>query len=169
MTDKKWTIAFILMTVLSTVLLCLLCFQSCQPEPEPTIVTKTDTLVVHSTDTIFVEKPKFISRTILDTVYITKDTIVYRESRTYEDSLSTIWISGVNPELDSIRYYIPRDTVIVSNETTITKTEIKRMGWGITLGLYGGYGGYYNPQNGTVGLSPEIGLGVAIGWSFLFK
>lgn len=139
------------------------------PEPVESIVTKSDTIYTHSIDTIFVEKPMFISRTILDTVYIPKDTFLICESKTYEDSLATVWISGINPELDSIRYYIPKDSVFINTETTITKVELKHHGWGITVGPYVGFGGNYNPFNQTFGGGVEVGLGVTIGYSFLFK
>ena len=138
------------------------------PEPEESIVTKSDTIYTHSIDTIFVEKPKYITSIILDTMYI-HDTVMLKEQKMYEDTLSTIWVSGFDVELDSVRYYIPRDSIFVNTETTITKVELKRHGWGITVGQYVGLGGNYNPFNQTFGGSVEVGIGVSIGYSFIFK
>lgn len=138
------------------------------PEPEESIVTKSDTIYLHSTDTIKVPKIEYVDRLILDTIHVT-DTILIREQLEYEDSISHIWVSGIEPAIDSIIYFIPKDTVLINTETTITKVELKHHGWGITVGPYVGFGGNYNPFNQTFGGGVEVGLGVSIGYSFLFK
>lgn len=168
MSEKTHIIIEVVMAVL-IVVLSLLLFRSCGSETEPSIETKIDTFYIRKTDTLLVEKPKWKDRIVLDTIYIPSDTILIKEQKVYEDTLSTIWVSGINPLVDSIRYYIPRDTVIINKETTITKTKLKRNGWAITVGPYIGYGGFYNQQNNTLGFGPSVGLSVSVGYSYIFK
>lgn len=132
-------------------------------EPETVIEFKTDTIYKHSIDTIKVDKIVYKDKKVLDTIYV-HDTVLVREQKVYEDSLSRIWISGIQPEIDSIQHFIPRDTVIVNNETTITKTVKKHWNWGVGLGAYVGAGAGYNPINNSFGVqAPEVGVGLIIG------
>lgn len=137
------------------------------PEPEETIITKSDTIYTHSIDTIFVEKPKLITSVILDTIYVPRDTFLVSESKTYEDSLSTIWISGIDAELDSVRYYIPKDTILINTE--ITKTIVERKHWGqfIGVGVTLGASAGYNPMfKQPVWGAPTISVGLTYGWGY---
>lgn len=129
----------------------------------------SDTVYIHSTDTLYLPKDSIIYKwkKVTDTLYLPKDTTLLVEQKYYEDSLSGIWISGVNPEIDSIKHFIPRDTVVVTNEITHTVIQEVRSGWGITIGGYAGGGGYV--INGQVGVAPEIGLGCTVGWTYIFK
>lgn len=88
--------------------------------------------------------------TIRDSL-IYKDTLVYDSvnvivpitQKKYEDSTYTAYVSGFNPQLDSIRLY--RKTIY----QTITEKPIR---WGI--GLVGGYG------YGIKGFTPFAGIAV---------
>ena len=141
----------------------------CNSKPiEPAIEIHSDTVFVHSTDTVTIHKDSIIykEKKVLDTVYV-HDTVLVKEQKVYEDSVSRIYISGIEPEIDSIIHFIPRDTVVVTTETTKTIVKQKKSGLGITLGIYGGYGGYVH--NGHVGLAPEFGVGGCIGWTYIIK
>lgn len=78
-----------------------------------------------------------------DTAYIVLD----RVQREYEDTLFHAWVSGYEPELDSIHVY--RQTQYITNTITI-KEPAKR--WHV--GLNASYGA------GKDGFSPYIGIGV---------
>lgn len=119
----------------------------------PLEVLKVDTLVL--TQDVFIDRPMPVKTTIVDTVRIpvvktetihdTTYVIVGMESKVYEDSLYTAWVSGYRPSLDSIvihqvnRYY----PVYIEQ-----KAERDRF----NIGVSGGYGVSKD------GLSPFIGI-----------
>ena len=135
--------------------------------PEENIEKHSDTIWIRKTDTLYVDTIIYKWKRVVDTLYLSKDTALLVEEKCYEDSLSRVVFTGIDCELDTIIHFVPKDTLIINNETTITKVEEVRSGWGITIGLYAGYGGYVN--GGKVGVSPEVGLGGTIGWTYIFK
>lgn len=120
-----------------------------------TIVERVDTLVVR--DTIVAYKPKYISKRVVDSIYVPvrevvveRDTIkvlLEREQVVWEDSLARVYASGILPKVDSIHHY--RDKMVITKETII-KTTPK---WGV--GIQGGIG------VGKGGLTPYVGVGVS--------
>lgn len=120
-----------------------------------TIVERVDTLVVR--DTIVTYKPKYISKRVVDSIYVPvrevvveRDTIkvlLEREQVVWEDSLARVYASGILPKVDSIHHY--RDKMVITKETII-KTNPK---WGV--GIQGGIG------VGKGGLTPYVGVGVS--------
>lgn len=120
-----------------------------------TIVERVDTLVVR--DTIVSYKPKYISKRVVDSIYVPvrevvveRDTIkviLEREQVVWEDSLARVYASGILPKVDSIHHY--RDKMVITKETII-KTNPK---WGV--GIQGGIG------VGKGGLTPYVGVGVS--------
>lgn len=120
-----------------------------------TIVERVDTLVVR--DTIVAYKPKYISKRVVDSIYVPvrevvveRDTIkvlLEREQVVWEDSLARVYASGILPKVDSIHHY--RDKMVITKETII-KTNPK---WGV--GIQGGIG------VGKGGLTPYVGVGVS--------
>ena len=133
---------------------------------EQEVKIETDTIYLHSTDTCFVYKENIQYKEIraIDTIYVT-DTILIREQKLYEDSLAKIWISGVEPELDSICYFIPRDTVLVN--TTQTVIQHKKQGWGQFVGVGAGIG-YGLSLGPTHHFEPYVGINIVygVGWHF---
>lgn len=127
--------------------------------PEPELVIQTDTLRIR--DTLLVEKPVPVEVRVVDTMLVAvTDTIsindtVYlhlpREIKHYEDSLFRAQVSGYRPALDWIEIYPQREVVT----RTISVGSLKR--WGI--GFQAGYGAYVS--EGSVGLSPYIGIGIS--------
>ena len=125
-------------------------------------------------DTIKVVKPLLVESTIVSHKIVTlpryntivKDSVVTRDSvilhhdsvdvvipieqKVYRDSLYTAWVSGYQPELDSIH--------IVNQQIHVK--DMHNLGNNFTFGLQAGYG--ITPR----GLQPYIGLGVGFRFSF---
>lgn len=122
---------------------------------EGTIVERVDTLVIR--DTIVAYKPKWITKRVVDTEYVSvpeyivrNDTIVAvleREQVVWEDSLARVFASGINPQVDSVMHY---RTEKVINHIIPVKVQSR---WG--LGVQGGVG------FGKDGLTPYVGVGVS--------
>lgn len=118
-----------------------------------------DTLEV--CETVFVEKPVFYEKRKTDTVLISitdtiriRDTLymyAVREQVHWSDSLSDIYASGIEVDIDSVKHYMTKQVVTISREV-VTKTHPK---WGV--GIQAGYGIGFS-QNITA--SPYIGIGV---------
>lgn len=105
-------------------------------KPKTEVVTKIvegqpDTVVVVKHDTIVCYEPRYIEKTITDTLHIT-DTIFLREQKHYhEKDFYDIWISGYEPKLDSFRIYPKIEYKTLTN--TITKT-VEKQGWTLYAG-----------------------------------
>lgn len=158
----NYKISTILLTILSVVLLATTIYYATNPQIEHKTVEKTDTVEIHTIDTITVTKKDIEYRDvfILDTIFV-KDTSLIVEQKVFEDSISTIFISGVNPELDSIEYRIPRDTLKIEIEkiqTVKEKDNFFKNRFVITAGIYAGYGLLTKKPDLYVGL----GFGVRI-------
>lgn len=133
------------------------------PQPEEKIEFKTDTILIKKWDTLYVDTIIYKERKVLETVYL-HDTILLREQLEYEDSLSHIWVSGIEPAIDSIVHFIPRDTIIVNNETTITKIQKKHWNWGIGLvGSVGCSAGYNQIEKNAFVGAPAVSIGIGVG------
>ena len=137
------------------------------PKPEETIVVRTDTITKRIIDTIYVDTIIYKYKRITDTLYIPSDTALLVEEKTYEDSISTIVIEGVNPELKSVEYRIPRDSVFVNTE--IERTIIKDKHWkqfigiGFSIGAMGGY----NPITKQAEIvAPGAGITITYGFGY---
>lgn len=142
----------------------------CSVKPEavdPVVIVKTDTLVRY--DTVYVPKIKWKEKIkeikVIDTVYMPADTLLCVTQKHYEDSIASIYVSGIEPEIDSVRYFLPVKEIYVEKE--IQTTKIKKSGLVINLGIYGGYGAAV--KDGQVYLAPEIGIGGSIGWGWVIK
>ena len=156
---NKYKISTILLTVLSAVLIALTIYYSANKQIEYITVENTDTIFVHTVDTVKVNKSEIIYRDvhILDTIYI-KDTALVVEQKVYEDTISTIYFKGINAEIDSIEYRLPKDTVHIFTETTNTISQ-KESFWHnrfvVTAGVYAGYG--------LLNRKPDIYVGLGFG------
>ena len=154
-----YKISTLILTVLSVILLSTTIYYANNTQVKYDTVTKNDTIIIKSIDTITIEKTNISYRDIivLDTVFI-KDTSLIVEQKVFEDSISTIYISGVNPELDSIEYRLPKDTVQIFTEKIQTVKE-KESFWHnrfvVTAGIYAGYG--------LLTKKPDIYVGVGFG------
>lgn len=153
---NKYKIATFLLSLVSLILLATTIYYSSNKKVVYETVTKNDTILIKSIDTITIEKTNISYRDviILDTVFV-KDTSLIVEQKVFSDSISTIYISGVNPELDYIEYRLPKDTVQIFIEKVQTVKE-KESFWHnrfvVSAGVFAGYG--------LVHKQPDIFLGV---------
>ena len=128
-------------------------------------IKSIDTVVVRDTLRIEVpvEKIKYRDRKVVDTLYLQtpQDTTPLPiEEKVYEDSISTIQISGYKPQIDKIEYHIPQKTVYV--DKVVEVPQVKKWyedRFVISAGVYTGYSPIYNNFDVIVG----FGVGVRLG------
>lgn len=126
-----------------------------RPQTPPEV--QRDTLYIR--DTITAKDPVYFVRRELDTVWVQaldtlRDTVLValpREQVEWQDTLATVWASGVAVEVDSVRHYTATRVV------TVREVEKVKARW--ALGVQAGYGA------GKDGLSPFVGVGVT--WAVL--
>lgn len=109
-------------------------------------VAKTDTISVTEyktiRDTVFVYKPKYYKEVVRDTVQLNhfvrnEDKYLVVTQKEYRDSNYVAWVSGVEPQLDSIMVF--NNTEYVFKTYTIEKVktiEDKTGKWFTGAGLY---------------------------------
>ena len=113
-------------------------------KPQCNYETKTDTVTEYKiiSDTAFVERPKLCKEIIRDTVWL--DSLRYNgynhliaSQKEYRDSNYVAWVSGVEPQLDSIMVF--NNTEYVFKTYTIEKVktiEDKTGKWFAGAGIY---------------------------------
>ena len=159
---NNYKIFTVLLTILSVVLLFSTVYFATNPQIEYETVTKYDTTYVHTIDTVTVTKSDIVYKNIivLDTIYIS-DTAMLVEQKVFSDSISTIFISGVNPELDSIEYRLSRDTVQIYTEKIQTVKEQESF-WHnrftISAGVFAGYGLVHRQPDVFIGVGCAVRL-----------
>ena len=109
-------------------------------------VTKTDTISVTEyktvRDTIFVGKPKFYKEVVRDTVPLNlfvrnEDNYLVVTQKEYRDSNYVAWVSGVEPQLDSIMVFNNTEYIFKTSTIETVKTiEDKTGKWFMGTGLY---------------------------------
>ena len=109
-------------------------------------VTKTDTISVTEyktvRDTIFVDKPKFYKEVVRDTVPLNlfvrnEDNYLVVTQKEYMDSNYVAWVSGVEPQLDSIMVFKNTEYILKTSTIETVKTiEDKTGKWFTGAGLY---------------------------------
>lgn len=126
------------------------------------IEEKVDTIYVH--DTITQYEPIIEEREVIHKEYIPvvhQDTIwrqdtlfiaLDREQVIWQDSLSRVYASGINTQVDSVQHYIQER--VITREVVVPK--VRKTRWGI--GVQVGYGVQFGQQVTT---SPYIGVGVS--------
>ena len=113
-------------------------------KPQCNYETKTDTVTEYKIirDTAFVERPKLCKEIIRDTVWL--DSLLDNDynhlivsQKEYRDSDYVAWVSGIEPQLDSIMVF--NNTEYVFKTSTIEKfktIEDKTGKWFTGAGLY---------------------------------
>ena len=112
--------------------------------PQYNYVTKTDTVTEYKIirDTTFVERPKLCKEIIRDTVWL--DSLLDNDcnhlivsQKEYRDSNYIAWVSGVEPQLDSIMVFNNTEYVFKTSTIETVKTiEDKTGKWFTGAGLY---------------------------------
>lgn len=113
-------------------------------KPQCNYETKTDTVTEYKIvrDTEFVERPKVYKETIRDTIQLnslldngSKHLVVSQKE--YRDSDYVAWVSGVEPQLDSIMVFNNTEYVFKTSTIETVKTiEDKTGKWFTGAGLY---------------------------------
>ena len=132
--------------------------QKCPTRP---IKEKVDTLVIYDTLTcyepIFKEK-RVIEKQLVkvtDTLSVHDTLYVYldREQVVWQDSLSVVYASGILPQVDSVRHFTSHQIITIEKTIPVTK----KTHWG--LGVQAGCGlGYADKRVYGV---PYIGVGIS--------
>ena len=139
----------------------------CSNQPEPSVVVERDTVWKDTTiyqpvaaETIQTGRVVYVkvpyptgepSDLRTDTVHDSIMVPVPIEQKRYDDSLYTAWVSGFEPNLDSIRLNMPTVT------TTVTKTIVKqapRLSVGVQVGA----------GVGIFSRRPDVYIGFGVGW-----
>ena len=113
-------------------------------KPQCNYETKTDTVTEYKIvrDTEFVERPKVYKETIRDTIQLnslldngSKHLVVSQKE--YRDSDYVAWVSGIEPQLDSIMVFNNTEYVFKTSTIETVKTiEDKTGKWFTGAGLY---------------------------------
>ena len=113
-------------------------------KPQCNYETKTDTVTEYKIirDTTFVERPKIYKETIRDTIQLnslldngSKHLVVSQKE--YRDSDYVAWVSGIEPQLDSIMVFKNTEYVYKTATIETVKTiEDKTGKWFTGAGLY---------------------------------
>lgn len=114
-------------------------------EPVPAETVKTDRVVYIKVPNP--STPSTVSGTVHDTIHDSIDVPIPIYQKRYDDSLYTAWVSGYEPNLDSIDLRLPTIT------ETVTKTIVKPSPL-ITFGIQAGAGW------GVLNQKPDIYIGV---------
>ena len=131
-----------------------------QKLPVEPIKVKVDTLVIHDTTIsyrpIYVDRVKLDSVLVpvVDSVKVHDTTFVYleREKITWRDSLCEVYASGIMASVDSVRHFQEYKNITIEKQVPVKV----RSHWG--LGVNAGYGvvkGEFTPYIG-VGISYNI-------------
>lgn len=123
---------------------CSELIQKNDAQPQCIYETKTDTVTEYKIfrDTTFVENPKLCKEIIRDTVWL--DSLRYNgynhliaSQKEYRDSNYVAWVSGVEPQLDSIMVFNNTEYVFKTSTIETVKTiEDKTGKWFMGTGLY---------------------------------
>lgn len=125
--------------------------------PGETPAARVDTLVIR--DTIKVTEAVSVTRRVVDSIpYPVTDTIrlkdtlfvlLARQQVTWEDSLSRVYASGINPQVDSVLHFI-QERVITRHIPII---QVRKTRWGVGI-----QAGATADKNGVI---PYVGVGLS--------
>lgn len=123
---------------------CSELIQKNDAQPQCIYETKTDIVTKYKIirDTTFVEKPKLCKEIIRDTVWL--DSLLDNDcnhlivsQKEYRDSNYVAWVSGIEPQLDSIMVFNNTEYVFKTATIETVKTiEDKTGKWFMGTGLY---------------------------------
>lgn len=122
---------------------------------------KSDTLVIHDTFTVIEPKivtRRVIDSVLVavtDTVMLHDTTYIYleREQIVWEDSLARVYASGIYPQIDSVEHFTQQ--LVITKEIPVVKVQKTRWGVGFQVGVGMGV------TSKRVVATPYIGVGVS--------
>lgn len=128
---------------------------------------KSDTVLLVRHDTVFIERPVYVERKVIDTVYVGEGTnklsLPVERLRYSEEGIFDIWVSGIKASLDSVRFYAPT----VERTVTRTVTMERKASWACVP--YVGFKAFDSVVSPNIGLMLETPkswvLGAEIGYS----
>lgn len=125
-----------------------------KPSHESVIEVRTDTVfssrLVIKRDTVLYYMPApLLCWKTGDTIHV-GDTVLPIEQKVYIDSNYTAYVSGYNPNLDSLKVY-PKTVTVTNDILRITKYPLKKWGLGIQVG-------YSYPMGSYVGIGLSYNL-----------
>ena len=131
----------------------------------------SDTVLLVKRDTVFIERPVYVERMTIDTVYIEngngKLSLPVEKLRYSEDGIFDIWVSGIKASLDSVRFYAPT----VERTVTRTVTVERKPSWACVP--YMGFKAFEGTVSPNIGLMLETPkswvLGAEMGYSKAYK
>ena len=121
---------------------------------DTTIYLPTEAETIQTGRVVYIKVPIPSERdTLRDTIRDSIDVPIPIMQKRYDDSLYTAWVSGFEPNLDSLRLHLPEIT------TTITKTIMKPSPL-ITVGIQtgGGYGVFNRQFDVYIGFGAQINI-----------
>lgn len=135
-------------------------------EPDVVTVSKRDTIwkdtAIHQPSPVdsnkigrivYIKVPITKRDTLMDTIRDSIPAPVPIMQKRYEDSLYTAWVSGFQPNLDSIKLYHPEVTNTVIK---YVERHMQRLNIGASVGA--GYG--------IINQKPDIFIGITLTWNF---
>ena len=138
--------------------------------PQYNYVTKTDTVTEYKIirDTTFVERPKLCKEIIRDTVWL--DSLIDGDynhlivsQKEYRDSNYVAWVSGIEPQLDSIIVFNNTEYVFkTATIETIKTIEDKTGKWFAGAGIYR-FDNYLVTKLNVVYQKKRIMVGASVG------
>ena len=140
-------------------------------QPQHIYETKKDTVTEYKIvrDTTFVERPKVYKEIIRDTIQLnslldngSKHLVVSQKE--YRDSDYVAWVSGIEPQLDSIMVFKNTEYVFKTSTIETVKTiEDKTGKWFTGAGLYR-LDNTLVPKLNVVYQKKRIMVGASVGW-----
>lgn len=126
--------------------------------PKSQIVYTTDTVFYTKTDTLELTSPIFVSKRIVDTFFVfvndtTKVSLPIEQKRYSEPDKYDIYVSGVNPNLDTVRVFNKTEYQTITNN--ITKTIYKHTWKGYIGGQISTFDGMVIPSVNLMLISPK--------------
>lgn len=138
-----------------------------KPNPHTHIVHTTDTVYQTKVDTLNLVSPIFIEKKVVDTFFVyvndsTNISLPIEQKRYYHPDKYELYISGVKPNLDTIRVFNKTEYLTVTNTVT---NNIYRNSWrGYISGQITTFDGYTIPSIGLTLTSPKsLLIGGSIG------
>lgn len=117
-------------------------------------ITIVDTVRYTQTDTITLYEPKYITKRVVDTLYITDTIFLPIVQKHYsERGMYDVWISGYEAKMDSIRTYNKTEYKYIEKE--VTREVIKNKHELYLNGGLNAFSGVFIPKVGVSLITPK--------------